>query len=317
MKSKKRLGKGLEDISHLFLSPPESGGERKSLKPEEVFEEATGVDKTRVWVSCSLVQGLPSAFFSGNLAVELARHGKKVLMVETAPVPSIDGVFGSVPIKPSLNELLEQSQKSLTFEGPKGIRVLSFRLDPRELQNFSRDERDILAQIFSREEETAEFVMVHAHFKEDPAFEQILGSAQGVVLAATPSALAISEIYRVCKYLFQVNPGIRVGLIAYSPGRRENGMNSVRMGKIVEAAKHFLGKNLEWFGTIPLDPLIEKSLAVKVPVTLLDPASKSSAGFSLASVHMQRKGNGVKAPLAGSHSFFESLYEPLLNGNSP
>ncbi|HSG05176.1 MAG TPA: hypothetical protein VLB09_02140, partial [Nitrospiria bacterium] len=97
----------------------------------------------------------------------------------------------------------------------------------------------------------------------------------------------------------------------------ENGRNAVWMGKLVEAARHFLGKGLEWYGTIPRDPLIEKSLAAKVPVTLLDPAAKSSAGFSLASVHMQRKSHAGKGASGEGSSFFESLYEPLLNGHQP
>ncbi|HEY5648617.1 MAG TPA: hypothetical protein VIU33_03905, partial [Nitrospiria bacterium] len=258
MKPKKRLGKSLEDISHLFLSTP--APEEKTAPVREIIpydppkagprNEGMGGEKTRVWLSLSLVPGLPSAFFSGNLAVELARNGKKVLMVETADVPSLDGVFGSVPIQPSLGELLDQSQKSLTFEGPRGIRILSFRLKPRELEGFSPDERDILAQIFSREEENAEFVMVHARFEEDPVFDHILRSAQGVVLAATPSQSAISEIYRVCKYLFRVHPDLRLGLISYDSAG-ENGRNAVWMGKLVEAARHFLGKGLEWYGTIP------------------------------------------------------------------
>ncbi len=329
MKSKKRLGKSLEDISHLFLSRPEPHDEKKGATglvpgdnaksekaPVKRIKKAPG-GKTRVWLSLSLVPGLPSAFFSGNLAVELARNGRQVLMVETAPVPSLDGIFGSVPIQPTLADLLEQTQKEISFEGPRGIRVLGFRLNPPELNNYSVDERDVLAQIFSREEEEAEMVIVHARYSENPLFDDLLRSAQGVVLAASPTEASITEVYRVCKYLFRANPGLRIGLMAYANGET-NGKSSLWMGKLVAATRQFLGKVVEWYGTIPSEPLIERSLAAKVPVTLLDPSSKSAAGFSMVSDKMQGSGQAaVKKNGNGyGYSFFETLHQPGLSGKA-
>ncbi|HSG04831.1 MAG TPA: hypothetical protein VLB09_00380, partial [Nitrospiria bacterium] len=190
-----------------------------------------------------------------------------------------------------------------------GIRVLGFRLDPHELKNFSVDEQDVLSQIFSREEEEAEMVMVHARYSESSVFENLLRSAQGVVLAVSPTGASMPEVYRVCKHLFRVNPGLRVGLMAYASGET-NGKSSLWMGKLVSASRQFLGKDVEWYGTIPSEPLIERSLAAKVPVTLLDPSSRSAAGFSGISEKMQEKVQTAARKNGNGYSFFETLHQP-------
>ena len=76
MNPKKRLGKGIEDISHLFLSGSTAvPAFNRMTAPARKFGQPVNL-KTKVWLTLSLVPRLPSAFFTANLAVELARCGR-------------------------------------------------------------------------------------------------------------------------------------------------------------------------------------------------------------------------------------------------
>jgi flagellar biosynthesis protein FlhG len=283
MSTKKRLGKSLEDISHLFLSRPSSVPSPGQVHPLTQAGMEALQPETTVWLALSLVPRLPSAFFMANLIVELARAGKRVLAVETSPVPSLDEVLGTAPIHPSLNDLLEQPQKNITIEGPFGMKLLSFQLRLEELQGFAAEEQEILSQVLRREEEEADLLLIHAVYEENSAFQRWVGMVQGVVLTVDLNSGTLLQTYQVCKYLFQLHPDLRIGINVFGQRDRET---AAGMEKLSDAVGRFLGKSIEWHGMIPDDPLIERSITAKVPLTVLAQSSKTAAGFSTAAKHL-------------------------------
>src|SRR3989304_6323889 len=77
MAEKRRLGRGLEDISHYFISAPSERDGSHGLVEERCSFPP----------SLSVVSGhsrLPCAFVTANLAMELGRIGKKVLVLDAA-----------------------------------------------------------------------------------------------------------------------------------------------------------------------------------------------------------------------------------------
>lgn len=280
MSSKKRLGKGLEDISHLFLSGASSAPSLGRAQPAVQNRVGASKSEARVWLALSLVSRLPSAFFTANLSVELARAGKRVLAIETAPVPSLDEVLGTVPIHPSLNDLLEQPQKQISVEGPLGMKLLSFQLRSEELQGFSTEEQEILAQVLRKEEDDAELILIHAVYEENGTFQRWVSLAKGVVLTVDLNPETLVQTYQVCKYLYRLQPDLRIGLLVF--GNRDKETAAAGMKRLSDAVLQFLGKSLEGYGIIPDDPLIERSLTAKVPLTVLAPASRTASGFSAA-----------------------------------
>jgi MinD-like ATPase involved in chromosome partitioning or flagellar assembly len=262
---------------------------------------------TRVWLALSLVPRLPSAFFTANLIVELARAGKRVLAVETSPVPSLDDVLGTAPIHPSLSDLLEQPQKNITIEGPLGVKLLSFQLRLEEIQGFADEEQEILSQVLCREEEAADLLLIHAVYEETGAFRRWVGMVQGVILTVDLNSATLLETYQVCKYLFQLHPDLRIGINVFGLRDRET---AAGMEKLNDAVGRFLGKSIEWHGMIPDDPLIERSMTAKVPLTVLAQSSKTASGFSAAAKHLLSGMEGRPNRTESADSFFGRLQPP-------
>jgi MinD-like ATPase involved in chromosome partitioning or flagellar assembly len=305
MSSKKRLGKSLEDISHLFLSGVSSAPSLDRVQPSVQKQAEGSTFETRVWLTLSLVPRLPSAFFTANLGVELARAGKRVLAIETAPVPSLDEVLGTVQIHPSLNDLLEQPQKQITVEGPLGMKLLSFQLRSEELQGFATEEQEILSQVLRKEEEDAELILIHAVYEENSAFQRWVSLVQGVVLTVDLNSETLLQTYQACKYLYQLHPDLRIGLMVF--GHRDKDTAAAGMKRLSDAVLQFLGKSLEWYGIIPDDPLIGRSLTAKVPLTILDQTSKAASGFSSAARNLLVGTEGDSNRSGSGYSFFGRL----------
>jgi flagellar biosynthesis protein FlhG len=306
MNSKKRSGKGVEDISHLFLSGSVAAPAFNRMSPPaRKFGEAVNL-RTRVWLTLGLVPRLPSAFFTANLAVEMARCGRQVLVIETSPLPALDKVFGIAQIQPSLNDLLEQSQKQIVLDGPMGMKILSFRLCPEELRGFALEEQQILSQILRQEEEKAEQILIHAAYEENPSFEKWANLGQGVILSVNLNAETVLQTYQVVKYLYHLNPGLRIGVLGF--GRQNKEGWAACMNKLSEAVTRFLGKTLEWYGVIPEDPLIDRSIAAKVPLALLDHTAQASVGFSMAVRNLQQEKGMASIRSAAARSFLDGLH---------
>ncbi|MBI3811559.1 MAG: hypothetical protein HY283_05070 [Nitrospirae bacterium] len=305
MSAKKRLGKGLEDISHLFLSGVSSAPSLDRARPDARKQAKRPTSDTRVWLAMSLVPRWPSAFFTANLGVELARAGKRVLAIETAPVPSMDEVLGTVQIHPSLNDLLEQPQKQIAVEGPLGMKLLSFQLRSDDLQGFAAEERDILSQVLRKEEEDAELILIHAVYEESGAFQRWVRLVQGVVLTVDLDSETLLQTYQVCKYLYQLQQDLRIGLVVF--GDRDAAAAAAGMKRLSDAVLQFLGKSLEWYGMIPDDPFIERSLTAKVPLTILSQASKAAAGFSGVARNLLAGVGGDSNRSGTAYSFFGRL----------
>ena len=305
MNSKKRLGKGLEDISHLFLSGVPSPPSLGRVQPVIQKQSQGPAPDTQVWLTLSLVPRLPSAFFTANLGIELARAGKRVLAIETGAVPSMDEVLGTVQIHPSLNDLLEQPQKQIAVEGPLGMKLLSFQLRLEEIQGFATEEQEILLQVLRKEEEDAEWVLIHAVYEERSTFHRWVRLVHGVVLTVDLNSETLLQAYQTCKYLYQLQPDLRIGVMAF--GDRDQEAASAGMKRLSDAVLQFLGKSLEGYGVIPDDPLIERSLTAKIPLTVLAQTSKAASGFSGAAKRLLLGIEGDSNRLGSAYSFFGRL----------
>jgi len=305
MSTKKRLGKGLEDISHLFLSKP-SPDRTPEREPSPIRVRGDGLmPDARVWMALSLVPQLPSAFFAANLSIELARAGKRVLAVETSSGSSLDELLGTAPIHPTINDLLEQPEKRIAVEGPCGVKLLSFQLGLESLHGFAPEEKEILSQVLRREEEEAELLLLHAVYDENPVFGQWTGMVQGVVLTVGSDPETLLETYQVCKYLFQLQPDLRIRLNRFESGEKETSAEGLK--RLGDAVGHFLGKSIEWYGVIPNDPLIERSITAKVPLSILAPASITASGFSTAAKRLISEIEGASNNPGPVDSFFGRL----------
>lgn len=266
MEPKKRLGKGLEDISHLFLSPAQPS-QRKSALTENRPEPVARGGLPRVIGVISRTPDIPTILWASHLALALARDGKKVLVVDVGTdKDELASVLQPVAIQPSLGDLLDQPEKAVTLDGPLGLRVLSFQMQLKELRQFKPEEREILFQILRKEEQQADVLLLNISFGwMDMDVLVYLKCLHEAVLVA--SSRDLLGAYRILKVLFHVQPGLRVGLVEY---REPEVTTQTRVDRLVMASKEFLKQSPLELGWIPSDTFMMQSIAAKAPLLLSD-----------------------------------------------
>lgn len=246
MKGKKRLGKGIEDIAHFFISR-DPQAETDVPSPLSVEEKDSEKKNHRVIGVISQTPGIPGAFWACQLAHGLSDKGKKSLFVDIgSDFETLTSILSPVKIQPSLNELLNQSDKTITFESPDGYQVLSFQMRVRELYQFKAEERDILFQILCREEEESDVMLInidHSLLESDIA--TFLKNLHEVVLVVSPDDLI--GAYSMLKALFQARPEMVVRLLG-SGSQDADRQNETE--PLITASRQFLGKSPSLLGRL-------------------------------------------------------------------
>ena len=244
----KPLGKGVEDISHFFLSPAEVPSIVPASPNDSASPKVPGM-LHRIIAVVSETPRIPTLFWSSQLASVLSQAGKKVMIIDVGTEPGmLADVFHDTLIHPSLNDLLNQADKSITVEGPGGFRILGFQIHLDELRQFKPEELEILFQILRKEEQEVDIVLLNIRFdfmQVDTDIVTYLQFLHESILVVSPEDLLGS--YRLLKVLYKIQPGLTVGIMECGS---DQGPYHGGIQRLVMASKEFLNKSPAVLGGI-------------------------------------------------------------------
>jgi hypothetical protein len=241
------MGKGIEDISHYFISMREASNSGV-VDTGTVTEKSPPLEIHRMIAVISKTPGIPGLAWSAFLSLALSQCEKKILLMDIGSEPQVlSGLLPSVPVLPSLNALLEQSDKAIARDSSAGVRVLSFQFHTEELQEFRSEEREILFQMLRREERQADILLSNIEFDllNSDSLRPVRYFDEVILMVPQED---LQEIYGVLKVLYLLNPNLRVGMID-TGGPRENGSTGAQ--NLAIAAHQFLQKSPVVLGQIP------------------------------------------------------------------
>lgn len=267
MDARKRLGKGLEDISHLFISR-EATTPSEPSKEEAVPERSSpGIQKRYVLVSA--IAEPPVAVWAFNFATALSRVGRRCLVIENhVSRPSLAQLMNLPPVRTSLTEFLSQPDKEVTVGDPEGVRLLAFPVRQSEFKGMRPEECDILFEILKREEEGADCVIatIDGQSNDPSLLDLVRVFRDGVVVGHVGDP---AGAYRCIKLLIHHHPEIQVGLVLFgsTQDRKADGV----VERLTAGVRKFLDRQLHYYGLLPADPLFERSVAGRVSVFHLGP----------------------------------------------
>jgi flagellar biosynthesis protein FlhG len=275
MKRVKKLGRGLEDFSHLFLSSRAEKNEPLSrITQDTICEKKGAVTPTRVICITSDKKVGERAFLTVNLALEIAKQGKKVLVFDADfSLPRLCMLM-DIPARSSvLHFISKNGEDEIIAEGVNGVKLITLDVDISDLRSLGESERMSLMKCFRSAEEEADILLVTTSSSFIHPMRTIL-KVSGDIIVTTPQQVnEMISAYGVIKTIFQVNKNARVGIVSSRidvPDRAEAVFE--KMQKIV---KKFLGKPLYNYGYIPEDTEITLSMTRRKPLSLSSPSSET------------------------------------------
>lgn len=278
-KDRKRLGRGLGDISYLFSSTtspfrPSLAFPTSSLQPD---------GQLRVIACHSDIKGLPSAFLTSNLAIKLAQEGKRVLIADICDQhPDEWDVLSLMGLIPEATS----GMLPLWVDGPHQIKILTSLFDPDRFSTLSWRSRLMhLSHLLPVESET-DYVLLNLSIRGDlPAASSWFCTVQEVLLL-----IEAQSRERLCdrmKLLEAQNPDLRISLLLLADSDKSPQAHAL-LEDISKEASAFSGNRPSQCWVFPFDPAIPGSIIDKKPLLLTQPDGPVSRALQEVSRYLSK-----------------------------
>ena len=210
MNKVKKLGKGLEDISYLFLSTDE---ENVSIaKPAVNKEKEDQIEPVMTTKSICLIGNYcdyRDAFLIVNLSLALARLGMRIAVVD------IDENLACLNFFLGAKQQEKQSSDSATVvkEGPLGVKLIG--LNPAAIdQLYPSGEKTKLSMELDELEANVDLILLSVMPKDLQSAMPLINKQVGEALVlVSPDKEEMLNAYKIIKLIFLHNPLAKIGAI--------------------------------------------------------------------------------------------------------
>lgn len=242
--------------------------------------------------------GVGKSSISVNLAIELARMGKRVLIMDVDfGLANIEVMLG---IRPEYNladmMFRGKSLADIVIKGPEGIGFISGGSGIHELTSLTREQIVNLTMRLVELDEMADIVIIDTGAGIADAVLEFVSASTEVLLVATPEPTSITDAYALLKTLYRKSEfsaeNTRIKVIANRVTSQNEGRELFE--KINLVVKKFLKFGMEYLGDIPQDEQVSKAIIRQKPVVLSAP--DSGAGKALRKLATKLAGASVPPP---------------------
>lgn len=210
-----------------------------------------------------------------NLAVEMVRHGKRVIIMDADfGLANIEVMFGVRPMY-NLADLMfhGKSLKDIVTDGPRGVGFISGGSGIQELTRLTRDQIIYLTQKLAELDEMADVIIIDTGAGISDSVLEFVASSSEVLLIATPEPTSITDAYALLKTLNKNSDFSReqtkIKLIANRVSSDKEGQEIYE--KLNTVVNKFLDIKVEHLGNIPQDAMASKAVIHQRPVTMSYP----------------------------------------------
>ncbi|MEC7525808.1 MAG: MinD/ParA family protein [Myxococcota bacterium] len=258
----------------------QAAGLRGSKRPPRVVRLKPGGQGTHVIAVTSGKGGVGKTQVSANLAVELARAGKRVLVLDAdLGLASMDLAFGVSPQYNLLSVLTaERTIDEILVEGPEGVHLIPACPGRYDVANLDARQRAALWDLVEEVAQDFDVLIIDTGAGIGSNAVGFASYADDVLLVTTPDPTSLRDAYAMAKVLHRRAGVDRVHVVA-------NQVNSEREGAEIHArmdgiVRRFLMLELGYLGAIPRDDSVREGVATGQPFVLRAPTSMAARAVS-------------------------------------
>jgi MinD-like ATPase involved in chromosome partitioning or flagellar assembly len=246
MNKLKKLGKGLEDISYLFLSPEQEDVvdlEEPPMAEKKKITLKTVETATKNICLIGNCHDSRDAFLVINLSLALARLGMRIAVVDMdAKLPCLNFLLG----KPDNNGGQADLQE-IVRQGPFGVKLAGLNQVFLESMLVDSAARKRVMSAMEKMEEAVDLVLISV--SQDSLFYMnplLRKSIEEFLVFVSPDKNSMLNSYKVIKTIFSNNPVAKIGTIITDIEHMYE-IDAV-FNKMFSAVKKFLVKELYKYG---------------------------------------------------------------------
>ncbi len=253
-----------------------AGVKSRSAPEAQVPYDPELLSAARVVCVASGKGGTGKSVLASNLAIQRARRGERVLLVDfDAGMANAHLLLGMTPVH-DLGHVLDGQVKAheAVIEGPHGLKLLSGGVGRQALVNPTRRQLDRLFKALIPLESEFDLIVIDHGAGLGYSTLAHLAATSTLILVTNPELTALSDAYALYKRAVTVNPSIKVGVVINRAG--DEAVAAAAWTRFRGAALRFLKREPEYIGWVPADPAVTQSVQQRSPVTVSWPASPAA-----------------------------------------
>ncbi len=247
---------------------------RRMMSQAEIKPEA------RVITVTSGKGGVGKSSISLNLAIQMARMGKRIVVLDADfGLANIEVMLGVRP-KANLADLMFRGRElaDIITDGPEGIKFISGGSGIQELASMNKNQVMYLTKKLVELDAYADIIIIDTGAGISDSVLEFVASGNEVLLVATPEPTSITDAYALLKALNQSSEfskqNTKIKLIANRVKNEEEG--TLLYENIKNVVDRFLNLELLFLGSIPQDEQISKAVIKQKPVSISNPQAPSA-----------------------------------------
>ncbi len=256
--------------------------------------------------------GVGKSSISVNLAIQLQKTGKKVIIIDADfGLANVEVMLGIRP-KYTLADLMYhgKSMKEIITMGPEGIGFISGGSGIQELSYLTREQIIRLSRKLKELDGLADVIIIDTGAGISESVLEFIMASSEVLLVVTPEPTSITDAYALLKTLNkntqfqQESTGIKI-----ITNRVDNQYDGKELyHKLSLVVEKFLNIPVEYLGAIPQDNTVSKAVMQQKPFSLVYPNSSSSKAIYEIARQLGDEGETVvNTRTSGITGFFSRL----------
>ena len=241
--------------------------------PQVIRLHPEGAGARRVIAVTSGKGGVGKTQVSANLAVSLARSGKRVLLMDAdLGLASLDLALGVTPRHDLLSVLTgERSIDDILVDAPLGVQLIPACPGRYDVANLDSAQRAALWDLIVEVAQDFDALIIDTGAGIGSNAVGFASYADDVLLVTTPDPTSLRDAYAMAKVLHRRAGRDRIHVVANQvQSEREGAEIHDRMNAIV---RRFLMLELAYLGAVPRDEVVRECVALGQPVVLRSPTS--------------------------------------------
>ncbi len=284
----------IEELDNQVATLKELARQKAAAGPfplQEAMAFQTGLSQRKVPHTMAITSGkggVGKTLVTVNLAVQYARKGLKVLLIDAdLGLANIDVVLGLSPLH-TIQDVLDGrlTLDQVAIPGPLGITVLPAASGVAELSDMNEAQRTTLMDHIDHWNADFDVVLVDTGAGISPNVRFFVLAVERIMVVATPDPASVTDAYALMKVMFNNH---RVSHFDLLVNQAKNDAEAKEVYRTLSrVAEKYLNIGLNYAGFIPDDVLLVQAVRQRKTVSELFPNAPSSVKFQELSEYMIR-----------------------------
>lgn len=214
-----------------------------------------------------------------NLAISLARQGKRVLILDAdLGLCNLDVMLGLSP-KYNINHVLSGEKKieDIIVRGPDGIMVIPAASGIQELTNLTAEQRLALTSSIEMLDKDVDIMIIDTGAGISSNVMFFNTAAHEIIVVVTPEPTSLTDAYALMKVLMKKHGEKSFKILVNTARGEKEGKNIYSIISLVAA--RFLNVSLEYLGYVARDDKVSRAVLNQRAVVEMFPETPASLCF--------------------------------------